>query len=92
MFQDDFAKAFGPADEIVLAPVYRSALPEPQRLSIPDLVSDLQGQGKSARAPASLDDIVSAIVQERRDGDLVVMMSNGGFGGIHKKLLATLGG
>jgi UDP-N-acetylmuramate: L-alanyl-gamma-D-glutamyl-meso-diaminopimelate ligase len=44
-------------------------------------------QGKSARAAASLDDIVSTIARERRDGDLVVMMSNGGFGGIHKRLL-----
>jgi len=90
VFQDDFAKAFSAADEIVLAPVFRSTLPEPQRLSIPDLVRDLQGQGKSARAPASLDDIVSVIVRERRDGDLVIMMSNGGFGGIHKKLLQGL--
>jgi UDP-N-acetylmuramate: L-alanyl-gamma-D-glutamyl-meso-diaminopimelate ligase len=90
VFQDDFAKAFGAADEIVLAPVFRSTLPEPQRLSIPDLVRDLQEQGKSARAPASLEEIVSAIVHERREGDLVVMMSNGGFGGIHKKLLQGL--
>ena len=80
------------ADEIVLAPVFRSTLPEAQRLSIPDLVQDLKRQGKSARAAASIDDIVSTIVTERRDGDLVVMMSNGGFGGIHKKLLHALSG
>jgi len=90
VFQDDFAKAFSAADEIVLAPVFRSTLPEPLRLSIPDLIRDLQGQGKAARAPASLDEIVSVIVRERRDGDLVIMMSNGGFGGIHKKLLLAL--
>ena len=90
VFQDDFAKAFNAADEVVLAPVFRSTLPEPQRLSIPDLVRDLKGQGKSARAAASIDEIVSTIVQERRDGDLVVMMSNGGFGGIHRKLLDAL--
>jgi UDP-N-acetylmuramate: L-alanyl-gamma-D-glutamyl-meso-diaminopimelate ligase len=90
VFQDDFARAFGPADEVVLAPVFRSTLPEPLRLSIPDLVRDLNAQGTSARAAASLDDIVSTIVQERRDGDLVVMMSNGGFGGIHRKLLQAL--
>ncbi len=90
MFQDDFARAFGAADEVVLAPVFRSTLPEPLRLSIPDLVRDLNGQGTSARAAESIDDIVSTIVQERRDGDLVVMMSNGGFGGIHRKLLTAL--
>ena len=90
IFQDDFAKAFGAADEVVLAPVFRSTLPDAQRLSIPDLVRDLNGQGTSARAAQSIDEIVSAIALERRDGDLVVMMSNGGFGGIHKKLLQAL--
>jgi UDP-N-acetylmuramate: L-alanyl-gamma-D-glutamyl-meso-diaminopimelate ligase len=90
VFQDDFAKAFGAADEIVLAPVFRSTLPEAQRLSIPDLVHDLKRQGKSARAAESIADIVATIVRERRDGDLVVMMSNGGFGGIHRKLLEAL--
>jgi len=90
VFQDDFANAFGAADEVVLAPVFRSTLPEAQRLSIPDLVSDLTGRGTSARAAQSIDDIVSTIVRERRNGDLVVMMSNGGFGGIHRKLLDAL--
>jgi len=90
VFQDDFARAFGAADEVVIAPVFRSTLPDAQRLSIPDLVRDLESQGKSARAAASIDDIVSTIVRERRDGDLVVMMSNGGFGGIHRKLLDAL--
>ena len=90
VFQDDFARSFGAADEIVFAPVFRSTLPEDQRLSIPDLVRDLQRQGKSARAAASIDDIVGTIAAERREGDLVVMMSNGGFGGIHRKLLDAL--
>jgi UDP-N-acetylmuramate: L-alanyl-gamma-D-glutamyl-meso-diaminopimelate ligase len=91
VFQDDFTKAFDAADEVVFAPVFRSTLPEAQRLSIPDLVRDVAGRGKSARAAQSLDDIVATIVRERRDGDLVVMMSNGGFGGIHRKLLEALG-
>ena len=90
VFQDDFAKAFTAADEVVLAPVFRSTLPEAQRLSIPELVHDLKHHGQSARAAGSLNDIVSTIVRERRDGDLVVMMSNGGFGGIHRTLLDAL--
>ena len=89
VFQDDFAKSFGAADEVVFAPVFRSTLPESQRLSIPELVNDLKSQGTSARAAASIDEIVRTIAGERRDGDLVVM-SNGGFGGIHKKLLDAL--
>ena len=45
----------------------------------------------SAREVDSIDDIVAAIVREHRPGDLVVIMSNGGFGGIHQKLLRALG-
>ena len=90
VFQDDFAKAFGAADEIVLAAVFRSTLPEAERLSAEQLVDDLSRQGRHARHIPEIDDIVSTIARERRDGDVVVLMSNGGFGGIHGKLLQAL--
>ena len=90
VFQDDFARAFGAADEIVLAAVFRSTLPESERLSADQLVLDLTRQGRHARHIPEIDDIVSTIARERRDGDVVVLMSNGGFGGIHGKLLQAL--
>jgi UDP-N-acetylmuramate: L-alanyl-gamma-D-glutamyl-meso-diaminopimelate ligase len=90
VFQDDFARAFTAADEVVIAPIFRSKLPESERLSVPDLVRDLAAAGKSAREAASIDGIVDTIVREHRDGDLVVLMSNGGFGGIHQKLIQAL--
>jgi UDP-N-acetylmuramate: L-alanyl-gamma-D-glutamyl-meso-diaminopimelate ligase len=90
VFQEDFAKAFSAADEVLLAPVFRSTLPEAERLSLPRLVRDLASRGQSARETASLEEIVETVVRERRQGDLVVMMSNGGFGGIHRKLLQAL--
>jgi UDP-N-acetylmuramate: L-alanyl-gamma-D-glutamyl-meso-diaminopimelate ligase len=90
VFQQDFARAFGAADEIVFAPVFRSSLPEPERLSLTDLVRDLENAGQSAREASSIDHIVSIVVREHRPGDLVVLMSNGGFGGIHQKLLHAL--
>ncbi len=92
MFQDDFARAFAGANEVLIAPIFRSKLPESERLSIPHLVRDLQAQGLSAREADSTDDIVAGIVREHRPGDLVVLMSNGGFGGIHQQLLRALGG
>jgi len=58
----------------------------------PQLVRDLQSQGQSAREADSIDDIVAGIAKEHRPGDLVVLMSNGGFGGIHQKLLRALDG
>ena len=90
VFQADFARAFGAADEVLIAPVFRSKLPEVERLSVAELVGDLRSRGQSAREAASIDDIVAAIVREHRTGDLVVLMSNGGFGGIHRKLLQAL--
>src|SRR5438067_268477 len=92
VFQDDFAKAFGSANEVLIAPVFRSKLPEAERLSVPRLVRDLKARGQSAREAESFDGIVQIVVREHRRGDLVVLMSNGGFGGIHQKLLTALEG
>jgi UDP-N-acetylmuramate: L-alanyl-gamma-D-glutamyl-meso-diaminopimelate ligase len=90
VFQHDFAAAFAGADEIIIAPVFRAALPEAERLSVPQLVRELNDRGQSAREAGSIDDIVAVIAREHRPGDLVVLMSNGEFGGIHGKLLRAL--
>jgi UDP-N-acetylmuramate: L-alanyl-gamma-D-glutamyl-meso-diaminopimelate ligase len=90
VFQDDFARAFAGADEVVLASVFRSSLPESERLSEVRLVEDLTRQNVRARHLPSVEAIVEAVSKEARDGDLVVVMSNGGFGGIHQKLVAAL--
>ena len=73
-----------------MAPVFRSKLAEAERLSVPQLVRDLRKRGQVARDVGAVDDIISAIVREHRPGDLVVIMSNGAFGGIHQKLLRAL--
>jgi UDP-N-acetylmuramate: L-alanyl-gamma-D-glutamyl-meso-diaminopimelate ligase len=91
VFQDDFARAFGAADEVVVAAVFRSSLPESERLSAEQLVDDLRRQGQQARHIPEVEEIVRTIVAERRSGDVVVLMSNGGFGGIHRKLVEALG-
>jgi UDP-N-acetylmuramate: L-alanyl-gamma-D-glutamyl-meso-diaminopimelate ligase len=92
VFQQDFAQAFteSGADEVVIAAVYRSSLPEPERLSEEELVRDLRRAGRRARFIPRVEDIVATLAAEARDGDLVVIMSNGGFGGIHGRLLAAL--
>jgi UDP-N-acetylmuramate: L-alanyl-gamma-D-glutamyl-meso-diaminopimelate ligase len=90
IFQDDFARAFGAADEVIVAAVFRSALPEAERLSAEQLVDDLRQRGQAARHIPDVADIISTIVAERRGGDIVLIMSNGGFGGIHHKLLQAL--
>ncbi len=92
IFQKDFAKAFSAsgADETIIAAVFRSTLPEAERLSVDELVADLETAGRRARHVNGVDAIVDTIVAERRDGDVVVIMSNGGFDGIHRKLVARL--
>jgi UDP-N-acetylmuramate: L-alanyl-gamma-D-glutamyl-meso-diaminopimelate ligase len=90
VFQDDFARAFGAADEVIVAAVFRSSLPDSERLSAEQLVEDLRARRQSARYIAAVDDIVGTVVNEHRPGDIVVLMSNGGFGGIHRKLLKAL--
>jgi UDP-N-acetylmuramate: L-alanyl-gamma-D-glutamyl-meso-diaminopimelate ligase len=90
IFLDDFAKAFSSADEVVIAPIFRTTLPESERLPVGELVRKLNDRGVSAREATSLDNIVETIGREHQSGDLVVVMSNGGFGGIHRKLLEAL--
>jgi UDP-N-acetylmuramate: L-alanyl-gamma-D-glutamyl-meso-diaminopimelate ligase len=92
IFQADFARAFEPADEVVVAAVYRSNLPEDQRLSVEQLVEDLQARGTHARCIPKVDDIVATVAREKRSGDLVVIMSNGGFGGMRARMVDALGG
>ena len=90
VFQDDFARAFAGADEVVIASVFRSSLPDDQRLSESQLVSDLRARDVEACHLPSVAAIVEHVAAAARDGDLVVIMSNGGFGGIHHQLLSAL--
>ncbi|MEO6221675.1 MAG: UDP-N-acetylmuramate:L-alanyl-gamma-D-glutamyl-meso-diaminopimelate ligase [Vicinamibacterales bacterium] len=93
IFQDDFIRAFheSGADQVVLAAVFRASLPEAERLSVAAIVEELKKRGVGARTLPGADEIVEAIAAEATDGDIVVIMSNGGFDDIHTKLLTALG-
>lgn len=91
VFQADFARAFDDADEVVVAAVYRTSVPESERLSEGRLVADLTARGLRARAIPGVDAIVATLAAECRAGDVVVAMSNGDFGGIHGRLRSALG-
>jgi UDP-N-acetylmuramate: L-alanyl-gamma-D-glutamyl-meso-diaminopimelate ligase len=90
IFQSEFARAFSAADRVLLPAVFRSNLPEEQRLSVEQLIADLKADGRDARYIPAVDDIVSTVSKEAKAGDLVVVMSNGGFDNIHQKLLDRL--
>jgi UDP-N-acetylmuramate: L-alanyl-gamma-D-glutamyl-meso-diaminopimelate ligase len=60
-------------------------------LDIEKLIEDVAATGKPAHAITEVEEIVAQLRKEIRAGDVVAIMSNGGFGGIHEKLLAALG-
>ncbi len=91
VFQTAFASAFGDADEVIIGSVYRSSLPPEQRLSETQLVEEVGAAGGRARHFSDVSKIVEVVSREAAVGDVVVVMSNGSFGGIHERLLDALG-
>lgn len=91
VFQDLYAQAFDPAGYIVIAALFEAhRIASDEQMSIGQLVEDLRAQGKPALAIDGADAIVAHLTPELRAGDVVAIMSNGGFGGIHQKLLEAL--
>jgi len=87
VLQKDLAKSLALADEAVIAGVFKSeAIPEAERMDVSALVALIKSQGKSARVVPDVDGIVQSIAPEMRPGDVVAILSNGGFGGIYEKL------
>ncbi len=92
VFQEELPKAFADADVVVVAEVARlEQLPPAERLDPARLMSDLQAAGKTAAYLPDVDRIVAFVVGGAQGGDVVCVFSNGGFGGIHGKLLERLG-
>jgi UDP-N-acetylmuramate: L-alanyl-gamma-D-glutamyl-meso-diaminopimelate ligase len=87
VFQHELATSLGLAEEIVIAGVFKSdAIPERERLDIRDVLAEVNKSGRRARYFETADEIVSAITPELRSGDVVAILSNGGFGNIYEKL------
>ena len=87
VLQDALARSLALADQVILAAIFKSeAIPEAQRLNVDRVVSDIQKHGKQARILADATAIVNAIALELKSGDVVAILSNGGFGGIYEKL------
>ena len=91
IFFKELVNSLSNADEVVVASVFKAeAIPENERLSSSALVKELKRQGLSARECKDADAIVESISPELREGDVVAILSNGGFGGIYEKLPARL--
>jgi UDP-N-acetylmuramate: L-alanyl-gamma-D-glutamyl-meso-diaminopimelate ligase len=91
VLQSDLAHSLAGADEIIVANVFRSeAVPENERLELPALAAEIKQNGRPVRLLADADAIVQTISPELRSGDVVAILSNGGFGSIYEKLPARL--
>jgi UDP-N-acetylmuramate: L-alanyl-gamma-D-glutamyl-meso-diaminopimelate ligase len=91
VFEDELAQSLSYADQVVLAGVFKSdAIPEVERLDPQNVIAKLNAGGKSARLLDTADAIVDTIAPELREGDVVAILSNGGFGSIYEKLPAKL--
>jgi UDP-N-acetylmuramate: L-alanyl-gamma-D-glutamyl-meso-diaminopimelate ligase len=91
IFQKEYALAFAEADSIYIsAPYDQTRIAADDQFSSAQLVGDLQHVGKSAQVMESVDLGVRAVAQASRSGDLVAVLSNGGFDGFIAKLLECL--
>jgi UDP-N-acetylmuramate: L-alanyl-gamma-D-glutamyl-meso-diaminopimelate ligase len=92
VFQEPYAKAFNYADYVVIAGVYNTSKASElgKVLDVNELVEDIKLQGKIAFCLPDADSIVEHLTPEMKEGDVIAVMSNGGFGGIHDKLLSVL--
>jgi UDP-N-acetylmuramate: L-alanyl-gamma-D-glutamyl-meso-diaminopimelate ligase len=93
VFEQEFIKSFDPADTVVVARVFGSGkLAADEQLSPDAVVEGVRARGKIAETFDTTEEIVDYISRNATPGDQVVVMSNGGFDSIHRKLLEKLRG
>ena len=88
---DDLVQSLRQADRVVLAGVYQQQrIPDGERLHPEEVVDALQSSGTPAALYENADAIVAALVPQLQSGDVVAILSNGGFDEIYEKLPARL--
>jgi UDP-N-acetylmuramate: L-alanyl-gamma-D-glutamyl-meso-diaminopimelate ligase len=91
VFAGALVESLALADRVVLAAVFKSeSIPVAERLVPEEVVANLNASGTPAAMLADADAIVGALAEQVRAGDVVAIMSNGGFGGIYEKLPRAL--
>lgn len=86
--QEAYVPAFRAADRVILAPLGRKGIPEAERLDVARLAREI---GSHATAASSTDEIVTLVGASAKRGDVVAILSNGAFAGLHARVLAALG-
>jgi len=92
VFERELVESLSLANEVVLASVFKSeAIPVLERLEPEHVIDALKTRGVPAVLCADADAIVAEIAPRVKAGDVVAILSNGGFGGIYTKLPAAIG-
>jgi UDP-N-acetylmuramate: L-alanyl-gamma-D-glutamyl-meso-diaminopimelate ligase len=91
VLEGDLVESLRNADRVVLAGVYQQQrIPDAERLHPEDVITRLNAAGTPADLHPDADAIVNGIVPKLASGDVVAILSNGGFDGIYEKLPARL--
>ncbi len=91
VFEKELAESLAIADEAIITSIFKpEAIAENERLTTAAVVSLIKAQGRNARELRDADAIVDTIAPELRSGDVVAILSNGGFGNIYEKLPQSL--
>ena len=88
IFEQDFPDSFLVADKVIIAGLFApEKIIEEERLDPYQVVTRLRQKGCDAHFIKEVDDIVAFMAENAESGDVVLVMSSGGFGGIHQKIL-----
>ena len=91
IFQNVYTEAFDSADRVCIRkPALLKKIPSKERFSSKQLVADLNKRGLDAAYFENTEGIIDFLVKETRSGDVILVMSNGGFDNIHERLLDRL--
>ena len=94
-FESGYVDAFHQADRVIVGPIFHRGRYETRygldkMMSVPEILERLNRDGIEARQIDDFDDLAGAVARDAADGDVVVVMSSGAFGGVHEKILERL--
>lgn len=94
-FESGYVDAFHAADRVIIGPIfhlkrYETRYGLDRMMSVPDILAALDRDGIAGEQINDFDEIARRIAAEAAEGDVVLVMSSGAFGGVHEKILAAL--
>lgn len=91
VFAEELAASLALADRVLMAGVYQQErIPEGERLQPEQVIASVASRGVPAQLCTSTQEIIAAVVKEAKPGDVLALLSNGGFDGIYQSLPAAL--